>query len=135
MIDIDATFLPVGRMRLVSRVTRLDDATISGEVDLQDHWAFADHFPGDPIFPGSLIVEAAGQLVALWAWAQGQRGHPRLVKTSASFREPVVPDVGAIELRAEVRARRHLTFAEVSVWACDVRVASVGVTLAVLPRA
>ena len=34
LMDIDATFLPVGQMRQISRVTKLADAVIDAEVDL-----------------------------------------------------------------------------------------------------
>ncbi len=132
LIDIDETFLPVGHMRQVTDVTFVDDDCISGAVDLSDHWVYPDHFPGDPIFPGTLMVEAAGQLVALWAWSQGQRGKPRLVKTSASFHHPVGPEVGRLELRATLKGRRNLSFAEVAIWADDQQAATVSVTLAVL---
>ena len=54
VMDIDATFLPVGQMRQISRVTKLAEAVIDAEVDLGPyHWVFPQHFPGDPIFPGT----------------------------------------------------------------------------------
>ena len=90
LIDLNTPFLPVGQMRQIARVTELAGPSIAGEVDLgPEHWAFAQHLPGDPVFPGSLIVEAAGQLVALWAWASGQRGRPRYLRANAEFRLPV----------------------------------------------
>lgn len=134
LIDLEETFLPIGEMRQIRRVTEVSGSTIRGEVDVgPGHWAYRGHFPDDPIFPGALIVEAAGQLVALWAWAQGQRGRPRLVRTRAEFRHPVEPGCGRIELRAEVRGRRNLSFADVVVSAGDLEVAGVEAVLAVLP--
>jgi 3-hydroxymyristoyl/3-hydroxydecanoyl-(acyl carrier protein) dehydratase len=135
-MDIDATFLPVGQMRQISRVTKLAEAVIDAEVDLGPyHWVFPQHFPGDPIFPGTLMIEAAGQLVALWAWAQGQRGRPRLVRTGAEFHSPVGPTESHLLLRAEVRRKRHLHFATIQIWAAETRVATVEAVLAVLPEA
>jgi 3-hydroxymyristoyl/3-hydroxydecanoyl-(acyl carrier protein) dehydratase len=132
-IDIDATFLPVGQMRQINRVTQLDGPGIEGEVDLgPGHWVFAQHFPDDPIFPGCLMIEAAGQLVALWAWANGQRGRPRLVRTSAEFHHPAGPGADRLILRAEVRRKRHLHFATTEIWADGVHVATVEAVLAVL---
>ena len=134
LIDIDATFLPLGQMRQVSRVTQLEGSAITGEVDLSaEHWVYPQHFPGDPIFPGSLMIEAAGQLVALWAWAQGQRGRPRLVRTSAEFHGPVGPATEQLLLRAEVRRKRHLNFATIGIWATGSQVATLEAVLAVLP--
>jgi 3-hydroxymyristoyl/3-hydroxydecanoyl-(acyl carrier protein) dehydratase len=134
LIDIESTFLPVAQMRQISRVTELTEATIVGEVDLgPHHWVYAQHFPGDPIFPGTLIIEAAGQLVALWAWANGQRGRPRLVRTSAEFCSPVGVGEPRIQLRGEVRRKRNLHFATLSVSAAGTEVATVTAVLAVLP--
>jgi 3-hydroxymyristoyl/3-hydroxydecanoyl-(acyl carrier protein) dehydratase len=133
-IDIDATFLPIGQMRQISRVTAIEGARIEGGVDLgPGHWVFAQHFPGDPIFPGTLMIEAAGQLVALWAWANGQRGRPRLVRTGAEFHRPVTPETARLELRGTVERRRHLHFATVLVTVAGCDVATVTAVLAVLP--
>jgi 3-hydroxymyristoyl/3-hydroxydecanoyl-(acyl carrier protein) dehydratase len=136
LVDIDASFLPVGKMRQISRVTELEGSAITGEVDLgMEHWVYAQHFPGDPIFPGTLMIEAAGQLVALWAWAQGQRGRPRLVRTSAEFHSPVGPTESHLVLRAQVRRKRHLHFAAIQLWVADAQIATVEAVLAILPAA
>lgn len=131
-VDIEATFLPIGHMRQVSRVTRLDGSDIEAELDMGGHWVFPEHFPGDPIFPGSLMIEAAGQLVALWAWEAGHRGRPRLVRAGAEFHHPVTPPAQVITLRAVVRRKRHLHFGKVEVLAGEESVATVELVLAVL---
>jgi 3-hydroxymyristoyl/3-hydroxydecanoyl-(acyl carrier protein) dehydratase len=133
LIEIDQTFLPVGRMRQISRVMQVDGATIMGEMVLgPDHWVWPEHFPGDPIFPGTLMIEAAGQLLALWAWAQGDRGRPRLVTTSAEFHSPVGRDATHLQLEARVRSKRHLYFGSIQVSCGRVEVATVVAVLAVL---
>ena len=134
LLDLSATFLPIGQMLQISRVTDLAGARIEGHVDLgPDHWVFPQHFPTDPIFPGSLMIEAAGQLVALWAWAAGQRGRPRLVRTQAAFHHPTGPGTTHLILRGEVRQKRNLSFATVEIWDELTHVASVEAVLAVLP--
>jgi len=120
-------------MRQIARITRLEGPNIAGEVDLGGHWVFPEHFPTDPIFPGCLMVEAAGQLVALWAWSAGQRGRPRLVRTWAEFHHPATPSAPVLELRATVKRKRHLHFATVEIMAVEAHVATVEVVLAVLP--
>lgn len=133
LIDLDTTFLPIGQMRQVSRVTVMDGPCIVGEVDVgPDHWVYPQHFPGDPIFPGTLMIEAAGQVVALWAWANGHRGRPRLVRTNAAFHQPITPPTQRLELRAQVRGKRNLQFGTVELFAEDTHVATVEVVLAVI---
>jgi 3-hydroxymyristoyl/3-hydroxydecanoyl-(acyl carrier protein) dehydratase len=133
LIDLDTTFLPVAEMRQISRVTALEGQGIEGEVDLgPDHWVWDQHFPGDPIFPGTLLIEAAGQLIALWAWDQGQRGRPRLVRTSAEFYSPVTPWAPGLILTGEVRRKRHLNFGSVGIMSEGILVATVEAVLVVL---
>jgi 3-hydroxymyristoyl/3-hydroxydecanoyl-(acyl carrier protein) dehydratase len=136
LIDLGTPFLPVGQMRQIARITELSGATIVGEVDLgPEHWVYPQHLPGDPVFPGSLIVEAAGQLVALWAWAAGQRGRPRLLRANAEFRLPVERAEPRLVLRGEVTRRRHMHFATITIDAGDKAVATATVVLAVIPFA
>ena len=136
LVDLDTPFLPIGQIRQISRVTELNGAVIAGEVDLgPDHWVYAQHFPGDPVLPGSLIVEAAGQLVALWAWAAGERGRPRLLRVDAEFRLPVGRAVPCLTLRGEVTRKRNMHFATFAVAASGVQVARATVVLAVIPAA
>ncbi len=133
--DLDATYLPTGQMRQITRITLLDGARIEGEVALDGgHWVFPQHFPGDPIFPGTLMIEAAGQLVALWAWARGRRGRPRLLSAKAQFHQPVRPAAERLEVAAEVLTRRGFHFGETTIHAGGIRVATVEVVLAVLDQ-
>ena len=133
-IDLDMTFLPVGQMRQITRVTEIEGATIEAEMELgPDHWIWPQHFPNDPIFPGTLMIEAAGQLVALWAWVHGARGRPRLVRTGAGFNHPVEPWIPGLRLRAEVRRKRNLYFGRVRVAADEREVATVEAVLVILP--
>ena len=133
LIDLDSTFLPIGQMRQISRVTRVEGATISAEMDLgEDHWVWEQHFPGDPIFPGTLLIEGAGQLLALWAWDQGARGHPRLVRTRADFHHPVGPGAPRLQLTAEVFRKRQLYFGSIQIFSADTLVGTVEAVLVVL---
>ena len=133
LIDLDTTFLPVAQMRQITRVTVLEGIGIEGEVEVgPDHWVWRQHFPGDPIFPGTLLIEAAGQLIALWAWGQGARGRPRLVRTSAEFHRPVEPWTPALQLKGVIRRKRHLYFGEVQIRSAEIEVATVEAVLVVL---
>ena len=134
IIDLDETFLPVGHMRQITRITAVEDSAIGGEMELgPGHWVWPEHFPADPIFPATLIIEGAGQLVALWTWMQGQRGRPRMVRTSAEFLSPVGTQTQRLLLQAEVRRRRKVSIGSVLVYADAVQVARVEAWLMVLP--
>lgn len=136
LINIDTTYLPIGSMRQVSRVTAITANGITGEVDLgPDHWVYAQHFPGDPIFPATLMIEAAGQIVALWSWAGGTRGRPRLVRTGGEFRAPVESQDEILFLDAVVKQKRNIIFGEVRAHTTRQEVATISVVLAVVAPA
>ncbi len=130
--ELLGVFLPTGPMLMVGRIRDLEQNRIVCELDLHDHWVFSHHFPNDPIFPGTLIVEGAGQTIAVWAWENGMRGQPRLLKTSAEFDHPVMPADGVLSFHASIRSRRNLCVGQVEVWAGGRLTGRVKVTLAVL---
>ena len=88
--DLANTFLPIGEMLQLTAINEINNGTIVAERILsKNDWVFPLHFPGDPIFPGSLLIEGAGQVIALWGWHSGLRGKPRLVRVTAEFKSPV----------------------------------------------
>ena len=67
---------------------------------------FAGHFPGHPVMPGVLILEALAQAAALLAKASmandpGDKVTYLMAIDNARFRKPVVPG-DSVELRVEV---------------------------------
>jgi 3-hydroxymyristoyl/3-hydroxydecanoyl-(acyl carrier protein) dehydratase len=110
-------FLPVGAMLQIDRVVEVAGDRIVCETDLSDNWVFPLHFPNSPIFPGSLLIEGAGQTIAIWAWENELRGDPRLVRVRAEFRCPVIPEHGVITYAATVRRKRNLCVGSVDVLA------------------
>jgi 3-hydroxymyristoyl/3-hydroxydecanoyl-(acyl carrier protein) dehydratase len=113
----DGIFLPVGQMLQIDRILELDARRIVCEADLAGNWVFPLHFPGDPIFPGSLLIEGAGQAIAIWAWENDLRGDPRLVRVEAEFRRPVVPEDEVLTYVGTMRRRRYLCIGTVEVLA------------------
>jgi 3-hydroxymyristoyl/3-hydroxydecanoyl-(acyl carrier protein) dehydratase len=101
-------FLPIKQMLQIDRVVEITDEGLVCEMDISGHWVFAVHFPSDPIFPGTLLIEAAGQAVAIWAWNAGYRGRPRLGKISAKFLAPVLPEHRIVTLVAKVHHRNSV---------------------------
>ncbi|MBA2563971.1 MAG: hypothetical protein H0V09_00940 [Gemmatimonadetes bacterium] len=113
--ELEGIFLPVGPMLQIDRVVECTAEGVVCETDLEGNWVFAVHFPGDPIFPGSLLVEGAGQAIAIWAWESGLRGEPRLVKVGAEFRSPVVPADRVLTYTGTLKRRRNLCVGSVEV--------------------
>lgn len=67
---------------------------MQGETSLAfapDHPAFAGHFPGRPIVPGVLLLDAAIQAIVQAHAAPGDKPHPTCQISSAKFLSPVVP--------------------------------------------
>ena len=81
--------LPVPQMLMFDRITHIDDNSgeygkgrIEAELDINpDLWFFDCHFPGDPVMPGCLGLDALWQLIGFyltwsgnsWAWARPWR--------------------------------------------------------------
>jgi beta-hydroxyacyl-ACP dehydratase FabZ len=64
------------------------------QVSMNEHF-FVGHFPGAPVMPGVLIVEALAQVGAIFALREIENREQKLVLfsgiESARFRRPVVP--------------------------------------------
>jgi len=83
-------------------------AWASKRVDPED-WFFAAHFPGDPVMPGSLGIEAFLQLARIW----GERRWPRVVDQRIHspapgrhlwrYRGQVLPSAGRVDVQISVR--------------------------------
>jgi 3-hydroxyacyl-[acyl-carrier protein] dehydratase/trans-2-decenoyl-[acyl-carrier protein] isomerase len=73
--------LPVDNMLMLDRITRINSdggtagkGEIIAELDINpDLWFFDCHFPGDPVMPGCLGLDAMWQLVGFFL---GWRGNP-----------------------------------------------------------
>jgi 3-hydroxyacyl-[acyl-carrier protein] dehydratase/trans-2-decenoyl-[acyl-carrier protein] isomerase len=77
--------LPVPNMLMMDRITRISDGggafgkgEIIAELDIQpDLWFFDCHFPGDPVMPGCLGLDAMWQSVGFFLAWLGNPGHGR----------------------------------------------------------
>ena len=120
-------------MLQLDRVTSIRGNQLVSEMDVQNHWVFPMHFPSDPIFPGSLLIEAAGQSVAVWAWHAGLRGKPRMLRVAAKFKSPVLQGDGPITFRANVHQRKNICLGIIAVKSGERAVAEVRAMIIVLP--
>jgi len=77
--------LPVGNMLMMDRITHISTdggehgkGEIIAELDINpDLWFFACHFPGDPVMPGCLGLDAMWQLVGFFLGWKGNKGRGR----------------------------------------------------------
>ncbi|BCJ73672.1 hypothetical protein CS0771_32160 [Catellatospora sp. IY07-71] len=97
--------LPHGRLLVLDEVTGIDRTggpRRLGRIEAvqrisPDDWYFACHFPGDPLLPGSLIVEGAAQVLQTYAMFLGLH----LVFPDAEF-QPVAGRPGTLTMRGQV---------------------------------
>jgi 3-hydroxyacyl-[acyl-carrier-protein] dehydratase len=81
---------------LVDRVRELEEGRVRTlkNVSINEPF-FAGHFPGNPVMPGVLIIEALAQSAAILALAELKAERPQLFVLTgvdkARFRRPVVP--------------------------------------------
>jgi 3-hydroxymyristoyl/3-hydroxydecanoyl-(acyl carrier protein) dehydratase len=128
--DLAQVYLPVKEMLQIDRVSEVTPDSLQCEMDLSAHWVFPLHFPEDPIFPACLMIEAAGQAIAIWAWHHGVIGKPRLARVTASFAGGVRPDDGILSFAVKIKRRRNICFGTVELLCGSRQIATVEETLA-----
>ena len=123
-------YLPVGQMLQIDRVMEVTTDEVRCELDLTAHWVFPLHFPNNPIFPACLMIEAAGQAIAIWAWHHQMPGNPRLARVGASFESAVRREDRVLSFVGKMRRRKNICCGTVELFCGDRPVASVDETLA-----
>ncbi len=104
--------LPVPNMLMMDRVTRNSDhggshgkGDIVAELDIRpDLWFFACHFPGDPVMPGCLGLDAMWQLVGFFlAWV-GNPGRGRALGVGdVKFTGQVLPTAKTVTYHIDMK--------------------------------
>lgn len=104
--------LPVPNMLMMDRITHISDrggaydkGEMRAELDIQpDLWFFDCHFPGDPVMPGCLGLDAMWQLVGFYlAWI-GNPGRGRALGVGeVKFTGQVLPTADRVTYQVDVK--------------------------------
>lgn len=104
--------LPTPNMLMMDRVVRIadhggefDKGEIIAELDINpDLWFFDCHFPGDPVMPGCLGLDALWQIVGFYlAWI-GNPGHGRALGVGeVKFTGQVLPNAKKVTYRVNMK--------------------------------
>ena len=104
--------LPVPDMLMMDRVNRISDeggaygkGEILAELDINpDLWFFQCHFPGDPVMPGCLGLDAMWQAVGFFLAWLGNPGHGRALGVGeVKFTGQVLPSAGKVTYRLDIK--------------------------------
>jgi 3-hydroxyacyl-[acyl-carrier protein] dehydratase/trans-2-decenoyl-[acyl-carrier protein] isomerase len=104
--------LPIPNMLMMDRITRIADSggkynkgEIVAELDIQpDLWFFGCHFPGDPVMPGCLGLDAMWQLVGFYLAWLGNPGRGRALGVAeVKFAGQVLPTATRVTYFIDIR--------------------------------
>src|SRR3954471_19081680 len=103
--------LPLPPMLMFDRISEINETggeygkgLVRAELDINpDLWFFACHFPGDPVMPGCLGLDALWQLLGYWLGWSGSPGKGRAVGGEVRFRSDVTPATRLVRYELNVR--------------------------------
>ncbi|MDE2305834.1 MAG: 3-hydroxyacyl-[acyl-carrier-protein] dehydratase FabA [Gammaproteobacteria bacterium] len=104
--------LPSGPMRMVDRITLVSatggafgQGEVRAELDINPSlWFFACHFPGDPVMPGCLGLDAMWQLIGFFLAWSGHRGLGRALGVDeVRFFGQVQPHVKLVSYQIDIK--------------------------------
>ncbi len=104
--------LPVGNMLMVDRILTISadggshgKGEIIAELDINpDLWFFDCHFPGDPVMPGCLGLDAMWQMVGFFLAWKGNKGRGRALGAGeVKFTGQVLPTAKKVTYHLELK--------------------------------
>jgi 3-hydroxyacyl-[acyl-carrier protein] dehydratase/trans-2-decenoyl-[acyl-carrier protein] isomerase len=104
--------LPVEQMLMLDRITHISSeggafgkGEIRAELDIHPElWFFACHFPGDPVMPGCLGLDAMWQLLGFFLGWRGNPGRGRALGSGeVKFTGQVLPSASVVSYRIDIK--------------------------------
>ena len=104
--------LPINNMLMLDRITEINSdggkagkGLILAELDIQkDLWFFDCHFPGDPVMPGCLGLDAMWQLVGFFLGWRGNPGRGRALGSGeVKFTGQILPTSNLVTYKIEMK--------------------------------
>ncbi len=104
--------LPMPDMLMMDRITHISDDTghygkgeVKAELDIKpDLWFFDCHFPGDPVMPGCLGLDALWQLLGFFIAWQGNPGKGRALGVNeVRFTGQVLPTAKKVSYQLDIK--------------------------------
>ena len=104
--------LPVPNMLMMDRIIHISDqggaygkGLIQAELDIRPElWFFTCHFPGDPVMPGCLGLDAMWQLLGFFLAWSGNPGHGRALGVGeVKFAGQVLPSAHLVTYSIDIK--------------------------------
>ncbi|MFC7292284.1 bifunctional 3-hydroxydecanoyl-ACP dehydratase/trans-2-decenoyl-ACP isomerase [Hirschia litorea] len=127
--------LPAPPMLMLDRILKINSdggengkGQLIAELDVNpDLWFFQCHFPGDPVMPGCLGLDAMWQLVGFWLGWSGSPGRGRALGVGeVKFTGQVTNDIKKvryeINIKRAIRGRLVMGIADGMVFADDQKI-------------
>lgn len=104
--------LPIDDMLMLDRITHIsasggqfDKGEVLAELDIRpDLWFFACHFPGDPVMPGCLGLDAMWQLVGFFLGWRGNPGRGRALGAGeVKFTGQILPSATKVSYNIQIK--------------------------------
>ena len=108
--------LPAPPMLMMDRITAISldggqygKGHVVAELDITPElWFFACHFPGDPVMPGCLGLDAMWQIVGFWLGWSGSPGKGRASGVGeVKFRGQITPQTRRVRYEIDMRQVRR----------------------------
>ncbi|MHB2019440.1 MAG: beta-ketoacyl synthase N-terminal-like domain-containing protein, partial [Candidatus Xenobia bacterium] len=110
-LSLEQAALPVGMMRMLDSVELIDEHSLRGVKHVQaDEWFFAAHFYQDPVWPGSLGLEAFLQALKAWCARRFDMASQRFECMAIgaphkwAYRGQVIPSHRKVEVEVRIGA-------------------------------